>query len=383
MNPLLQLSRCGQSYWLDNLTRDMIRSGELERRAAEDDLRGVTSNPATFRKAIAESELYDEEIGSLARRGLGAPEIHAELMISDVRAACDLLRPVHEATGDGFVSLEVSPHLAHDTEGTLEEARRFWSAVDRPNLFIKIPGTREGVPAIEEALFEGININITLLFSIESYEAVARAYIRALERRLAAGRAVDGVDSVASFFLSRIDVLTDQLLEHRKLPPERRRGHPAAEELAGKVGIANAKLAYQSFKRIFAEASWAALERRGARLQRPLWASTGTKNPKYRDTMYVEPLVGRHTVNTMPEATIAAFAAHGIVEEDAVEKGVEEAEETLRALEKLGIDFHCLTWQLEHEGVQKFIEPFDGLMAHLEAKLRKLGGGAAHRTGRA
>jgi transaldolase len=265
-SPLLQLIRHGQSYWLDNLTRNKITSGELERRAREEGLRGITSNPTIFHKAITGSHDYDEQIRAAFAAGKSAPEVYEEVVVSDVRDACDVLHPVYEQTGgaDGFVSLEVSPHLAHDSQATIEEARRLHDAVDRPNLFIKIPGTLAGVPAIEQCLFEGININITLLFSVPRYEAVAEAYLRALERRIEAGEPVRDIASVASFFLSRIDTLVDQLLAHRFGT-----SHDAlARQLLGKVAIANAKLAYESFKRIVGGDRWRALEAKGARVQR-------------------------------------------------------------------------------------------------------------------
>src|SRR5262249_23718374 len=280
-----------------------------------------------------------------------------------------LRRVVAASVGSGgFVGLEVSPYLAHDPLGTMQEARRLYHAVDRPNVFIKIPGTPAGVPAIEEMLYDGLPVNITLLFAIEDYEAVAHAYIQALERRLADGKSINNVASVASFFLSRIDVLVDQLLGHRLRPGNTSGDGPRPEQLLGKVAIANAKLAYQSFKRLFGGERWDALAAQGARVQRPLWASTSTKNPLYHDTRYVEPLIGPHTVNTMPAETIAAFADHGKVVANTVEADVEEAHRILRDLEGVGIDFHCVTWQLQNEGVQKFIEPYDTLMQALTAK---------------
>ena len=368
MNSLLQLIECGQSYWLDNLTRAMITKGDLERRVRDEGLRGVTSNPAIFHKAIAGSEDYDSQIRELVAAGKDVAETYERLVVTDVRDACDVLRPVYDASQgvDGFVSLEVSPHLAHDTEGTMLEARRLSQAVRRPNLFIKIPGTLEGIPAIEEMLYEGININITLLFAIARYEAVAEAYMRALERRLAQGKGVDRLASVASFFLSRIDVLTDELLGELM----KKKANPSAERLLGKFAIANAKLAYQSFKKMVADKRGRGLEEKSARVQRLLWASTSTKNPRYSDVYYVEPLVGANTVNTMPNETIAAFADHGKVVKDAVESGVDEARQVLAELERLGIDPDGVTEQLLREGVQKFIEPFDKLMKALAEKRR-------------
>ena len=372
MNSLLRLAACGQSYWLDNLTRGMIKSGALRKRVAEEGLRGITSNPTTFHKAITKSSDYDAQLRQLLAEKRPLSDIYERLVVSDIQDACDILRPVYDASGgvDGFVSLEVSPHLAHDTEGTMAEARRLSAMVGRPNVFIKIPGTAAGVPAIEQMLYEGLNVNITLLFSVPRYEAVAEAYLTALERRAAAGKPVQNVASVASFFLSRIDVLVDQLLGHRIRPEARRNQSPRPEQLLGEVAIANAKLAYQSFKKIFSGDRWQALARNGARVQRPLWASTGTKNPAYRDVRYVEPLIGPHTVSTMPEETIAAFADHGVVRENAVEADLEKARQTLQALDAVGVNFDCVTWQLENEGVQKFIEPFDRIQAWLQEQGR-------------
>jgi len=373
MNPLRQLLEHGQSYWLDNLTRQMIRNGELERRVRDEGLRGVTSNPATFHKAISKGEEYDDQIETLVRQGLPVSAISEHLVVSDIQAACDILRPVYDESAglDGYVSLEVSPYLAHDTQGSLEETRRLHRLVDRPNVFIKIPGTRAGFAAIEEALFEGININITLLFAIAHYEAVAEAYVRALERRAEAGRAVDDVASVASFFLSRIDVLVDHLLGHRIQPAVTSGPGPRVETLFGKAAIANAKLAYQRLTRILASDRWKALEAQGARIQRLLWASTSTKDPLYDAIRYVEPLIGPHTVNTMPAETIRAFAERGVVA-TTVERDLDEARQVIEWLAAVGIDVERVTWQLENEGVQKFRAPFDALMATLAERRQSI-----------
>jgi transaldolase len=369
MNSLLELIQCGQSYWMDNLSRGMIQSGALKKRIVKQGLRGITSNPTIFNKAISKSADYDGQIRHLARAGAPVEDIYEQLVVKDVQNACDLLRPVFdESKGvDGFVSLEVSPYLAHDTERTMQETRRLFKAVDRPNVLIKIPGTTAGVLAIEEMLYEGVNINITLLFSVERYEEVAKAYLTALERRLAQGKPIDNVASVASFFLSRIDILVDQLLQHRMAQKNR-----PVQALIGKVAIANAKLAYQSFKKIFSSNRWKKLAAKGAHVQRPLWASTSTKNPQYSDVCYVEPLIGPHTVNTMPEETIAAFADHGRVKQNTVEGNVIEAAQTMAELERLGIDFRCVAWQLENEGVQKFIDPFAELMRTIGTKCQRL-----------
>jgi len=375
MNALLKLIEHGQSYWIDNLTRHMITSGELQCRVRREGLRGLTSNPQTFQKAIAGTSDYDEQIENIFGSGRSCPDVretYEALVTTDIRTACDILRPVYdEASGlDGYVSLEVSPHIAHFTEASIDQARHLSRVVDRPNVFIKIPGTLAGLPAIEQLLFEGINVNITLLFSIERYEAVTEAYLRALERRRDAGLPLETIASVASFFLSRIDVLVDQLLNQRITSEMPRNLEPDPKRLLGKTAIANAKLAYRSFQRIIASDRWKALEDRGARVQRMLWASTSTKNPDYSDVMYVEPLIGPHTVNTMPEATIDAFADHGTVR-DTIEEGVDEARRVMDALAKLGIDFKLVTAQLENEGVQKFIDPYDALLEKLADKCQK------------
>lgn len=369
MNPLLKLIDHGQSYWIDNLTRPMLTGGKLRHRVEREGLRGMTSNPSTFQKAIADAADYDEQIIKLiARRP--APDIRGiaeALMIADIQSACDILLPVYEQSAglDGYVSLEVPPHYAYHAEASVQIARRLFQKTNRQNLFIKIPGTKPGLAAIEQLLFEGINVNITLLFSVERYESVAEAYLRALERRAEEKLPLDTVDSVASFFLSRIDVAIDQLLEQR-LPPANGLPplSPNPAKLLGKAAVANAKLAYQSFKRITASERWRVLAGRGAKVQRLLWASTSTKNPHYDDLMYVAPLIGPHTVNTMPEKTIKAFADHGVVR-DTVEEGLDEARQVMGELAALGIDFGQVTAQLESEGVQKFIDPYNAMLATL------------------
>lgn len=369
MNRMADLINHGQSCWMDDLTRHMIATGDLARRVEQEGLRGITSNPTIFEKAVAQSDDYDGDIARGAAAGESAEQIYEELLTADVRNACDILRPVYDrgARADGFVSLEVSPHLAHDAQASVAEARRLWRRVDRSNLFIKIPGTAAGALAVEELLFEGINVNITLLFSIASYEAVAEAYMRALERRIAAGQPINGIASVASFFLSRIDVLVDQLLGHRIGLHGASPAQPDPQDLLGKVAIANAKLAYQSFRRMLESDRWKALAGKGAQVQRLLWASTSTKNPAYRDLMYVEPLIGPLTVNTMPRKTIAAFRDHGAVQ-DTIERGVPEARRVMADLERLGVRLDLVTAQLENDGIQKFIVPFDSLIKQIEAK---------------
>jgi transaldolase/glucose-6-phosphate isomerase len=379
MNALQELHEHGQSYWLDNLTRDLIKSGELARRVREEGLRGVTSNPAIFDKAISKGDAYDEQVRALAREGLAADAMFERIAVADIRDACDILRPVFDESegADGFVSLEVSPYLVHETNGTMEAARRLFQAVDRPNVFIKIPGSPAGVPAIEEMLFEGVNINITLLFSLSAYEAVAEAYLRALQRRAADGKDLRCVASVASFFLSRIDVLTDKLLGQRIRVPAAAGESPTPQRLLGRAAVANAKLAYQSFKRLFSGERWAALERHGARVQRVLWASTSTKNPLYDDLRYVEPLIGPDTVNTMPDRTIEAFADHGVAQPGTVEQGVDDAERVMAGITAAGIDFDDVTRQLLDEGMQKFVDPYNNLMTTLQGKRAETCGAAA------
>ena len=373
MEPLFELLENGQSYWLDNLSRQMIRDGSLERRVAREGLRGVTSNPAIFHKAISGGSLYADQIATLAEAGRSVGEIYEELAVDDVREACDVLRPVWQDSDgvDGYVSLEVSPHLVHDTAGSIEEARRLWAAVDRPNLMVKIPGTAAGVPAIEELLFDGVNINVTLLFSIPAYEAVHEAYIRALGRRREAGRPLGTVASVASFFLSRIDVLVDGLLSQRI---DRGGGDPAGgpASLFGTAAIASARLAYRGFERRLSDDDWNGLAAAGARPQRLLWASTSTKNPLYDPVRYVEPLVGPHTVNTMPEVTIEAFSREGRVLPNAIREGRDQAEAVFERLADFGIDMGAVCEQLVNEGADKFIGPFDALIAGLADRRREV-----------
>ncbi len=374
MNSLLNLINYGQSYWLDNLTREKIKKGELKKRVTKEGLRGITSNPSIFNKAITSSNDYDEQINKLVHQKKSAAEIYEELTVKDVQDACDILRTVFDSSNglDGYVSIEVSPYLANDTEGTMIEARRLYKKVNRPNCLVKIPGTEAGIPAIEQMLYEGISINVTLLFSIQSYEAVAKAYFKALERRAAEGKPIDQITSVASFFLSRIDVLTDQLLAQLMIPEKDQNNLQRPEDLLGKTAIASAKLAYQSFLKIFSGDSWNTLVSKGARVQRPLWASTSTKDPLYNDVKYVEPLIGKDTVNTLPDETITAFADHGKIEENSIGKDIHGAEKIFSDLEKVGIDLDFITTQLTNEGIQKFNEAYDKLMKDLNEKRKKI-----------
>ena len=368
MSALLRLLDYGQSYWLDNLTRGMLADGTLARRVETEGLRGVTSNPAIFHNAITGGAQYDNDISRFAAAGLDVEEVYDQLTITDVQGACDVLRGVWEASAgvDGYVSLEVSPHLANDTRRTVEEALRLFEAVDRGNVMIKIPGTPAGVPAIRQALFEGVNVNVTLLFSITAYEAVAEAHAEALEQRLEAGRDVAGVASVASFFVSRIDALVDARL--RALADAAEANDTRFRALLGEAAVANAKLAYQSFTGRLAGERWARLARRGAHPQRMLWASTSTKDPSYSDVKYVEPLIGDLTVNTLPEKTINAFRDHGRAGATLTE-GVPEARRAMERLAAAGIDLDEVTDQLLAEGVEKFADPFDRLLASLEARM--------------
>lgn len=370
-SPLHELTRYGQSIWYDNLSRRLLASGELARLVREDGIVGVTSNPTIFDKAITDSEDYDADIARLAADGKYAAAIYEALVVEDVRQAADVLLPVYEATGgrDGYVSLEVSPELARDSEGTVAAVRRLWRLVGRPNLMVKIPGTAEGLPAIEQCLYEGMNINVTLLFSVRRYEEVAWTYIRALERRSKEGMPVNGVASVASFFVSRVDTLTDRLLM------ERMEAEPSDKEalqgLLGKAGIANAKLAYQRFQAIFGSERFRALAARGARVQRCLWASTSTKNPAYSDVMYVEGLIGPDTVNTVPQVTLDAFRDHGRVAPTLTE-GLDVANSVIDTLAGLGIDIEDVARELEEEGVRLFTESYRRTLSALEEKGRRL-----------
>lgn len=367
-NPAFELQEAGTAVWLDQLSREIIQSGELASFIKDAAMTGVTSNPAIFHSAMTKGTAYDEQLGDLVDTDLNTEEIYEELAVEDIQLACDVLRPVYdERMGtDGFVSLEVSPHLARDTEGTYNAAQRLHGMVERPNVMIKIPGTPEGVPAIRQCLEIGIPINVTLLFSLEAYEDVARTYVDAMTARAARGLEPN-IPSVASFFVSRIDSLVDKLLNERA---EATSGEERelALSLRGQAAIHNARLAYQSYLEIFNTEQWAAIAQQGGLAQRPLWASTSTKNPEYRDTIYVETLVGRNTVNTMPGETLKALLDHGKIEPDTVMKDVDPARLYFGELEELGISFEDVTDQLLDEGIDKFIKPYDDLLAALEAK---------------
>ena len=372
-NPLLELNALGQSVWLDDIDRGQLRSGLFGRLIDEDGLSGATGNPTIFEHAITHSSTYDEQMQHSLREGKSAQEIYEALAMTDVKTVADLLSPTYDRTDgqDGFVSIEVSPYLAQDTEGTLSEVRRFWKAIDRPNLMVKIPSTPAGIPAIRQALAEGININITLIFSIENYRQVAEAYFGALEERSAKGQDISRIASVASFFVSRVDVLVDKLLEDKMKASSESVAQQQLKALLGKAAIANARLAYQEFKRLFSRPRFATLEQLGARVQRPLWASTSTKNPAYRDVMYVEELIGPDTVNTMPLKTIESFHDHGQVRLS-IEDQLSEAKAQLAAFEDVGIHYDQVTRQLQEEGVQKFVDSFHTLFQCIDNKRRVL-----------
>ena len=360
-NPLRDLHRFGVSVWYDYVSRSLISSGELKRLIEEDGVRGVTSNPTIFEKAIGGSSDYDDAIRAHAKPGVTPTGLFEKLAVADIQAACDLFRPLYDETkaGDGFVSLEVAPSLARDAAGSVAEGLRLWAAVARPNLMIKVPGTIEGLKAFEDLTAEGVSVNVTLLFSLERYAAVAEAYLKGLERRAAAGKDMSRVASVASFFVSRVDSAIDAILEKRT--------EPEAKALLGKAAIANAKLAYQHGKKVFSSARFNALKSKGALAQRLLWASTGTKNPIYRDTLYVEELIGPDTVNTMPPATVDAYRAHGAgrfsIEENTIEAGVQ-----WNSLPRFGVDREAVMIKLEEEGLASFSKSFETLMGKLTAK---------------
>ena len=365
-NPLRRLAAYGQSVWLDFIDRRLIESGGLERLIEEDGLRGVTTNPSIFDKALEGGDAYDESIREAARKGMSVPEIARLITTEDVRNAADLFRPVYDELHgrDGFVSLEVNPHFARDFSATMNEAAELWAVLHRPNVFIKVPATIEGLQCIRRLISEGININVTLLFGLERYRMVADAYISGLEDRAAAGLPIDRTASVASFFLSRIDTLVDPLLEKHPHGDDKLAGR-----LRGRTAISCARIAYRIYKEIFGSERFTNLARLGARTQRVLWASTSTKNPEFSDTKYVEALIGPDTVNTMPMETLDAYRDHG---DPALrlEQDLDEAYDNLHRLTELGVDMDKISGQLEEEGIEKFNKPYDSLMASLEKKRR-------------
>ena len=372
LNPLLQLKKQGQSVWYDNIRRSLIQSGELQRMIDEDGVTGVTSNPTIFEKAINGSTDYQSALKELVLSGASADEIYEKLTVEDVRAACDILRPIFDETRgvDGCVSLEVSPLLAHDTAGTVEQARHLFALVARPNLMIKVPATVEGIPAITTLIGEGINVNVTLIFSLDSYRDVAEAYIAGLEKLDKSGRRLDSVASVASFFVSRFDTAVDKLLEERIASEQNTKKKGEMEALLGTAAIANSKMAYHIFKEVFGSSRFQSLEGKGARPQRVLWASTSTKNPAYRDVIYVEQLIGPQTVNTMPPSTLEAFRDHGVVK-STLEQDVQGAQANLDALEAIGIDLNAITDRLLADGVDSFAASFEQLMNCISTKKQK------------
>jgi transaldolase len=372
-NPLLQLKALGQSVWYDTVDRAQLDNGLFKRMLDEDGVVGVTSNPTIFQKSISHGDAYDEQITQLVRERKSTNDIYEALAIRDIRTVADMLFPIYEKANrqDGFVSLEVSPDLAHDTEATLNEARRFWKLVDRPNLMIKIPATPEGLPAVRQALLEGLNINITLIFSIEDYRQVADAFISALEERNAEGKDISHIASVASFFVSRVDTLVDQLLEEKIKASTDSAEQQKLKSLEGKAAIANARLVYQDFRKIFHSPRFETLKHSGAHVQRPLWASTSTKNPAYRDVLYAEELIGPDTVDTMPLETIENFRDHGKVRLS-VEDSIQQAKNELAELEKIGIHYDQVTQQLQDEGVKKFADSFHELFKGIETKKQSI-----------
>lgn len=358
---LKALHALGQSMWYDNIARDLLQSGAIKQ-LVEAGVMGLTSNPAIFQKAITSGTAYDAEIADLVHRTLDPKSMYETLAVHDIQAAADILKPVYEQTKgvDGYVSLEVSPLLANDTQGTADEAARLWQWVKRPNLMIKVPATEAGLPAVTTSIAQGINVNVTLIFGLDMYAKVMEAYIAGLEQRAANGLPLNNIASVASFFVSRVDTLVDKLLGEQ-------------DALKGKAAIGNAKLAYQLFKQTFSGPRWEALAAKGAQLQRPLWASTSTKDPSYPDTIYVDTLIGPHTVNTAPPATIDAFIDHGVLALT-VEDGLEEVRRDMEALAAAGIDLKAVTDQLLEEGVAKFSGPFEDLLSAIEQKSAQLAG---------
>ncbi|MEE2709915.1 MAG: transaldolase [Gemmatimonadota bacterium] len=373
-NPLVELRKCGQSPWYDNIERSLITSGKLQEMIDKDNLMGITSNPAIFEKAITGSADYDEAIEKMAHENLTALEIYESLAVEDIQMAADVLQQVYRRSDgkDGFVSLEVSPLLADDTEGTIAEAKRLWAEVDRANVMIKVPATTAGIPAVQRLIGEGMNVNVTLMFSQSVYEAVAEAYIAGLETLADKNDDLGRVNSVASFFISRIDTLVDSKLDEKLETAEHPRERAKLQSLKGRVAIANAKLTYQTYKSIIASERWQKLAAKGANTQRLLWASTSTKNPEYSDVMYVEELIGADTVNTLPQATMDAFRDHGRTQ-PTIEGDVSLARDTMSLLEAGGVSMNEITEQLVKDGVRLFADPFEKLLAAIEKKQQPAG----------
>jgi transaldolase len=375
-NRILEIENTyGQSIWMDNLSRDGIESGELKQLIEEKGICGITSNPAIFEKAIAGNKIYDADIEAGIKAGKSVLEIYENLVFTDITNACDIFLPVYEKTNglDGYVSIEVPPTIANDTESTISEARRYNATINRPNVMIKIPGTTEGLPAVEQAISEGINVNVTLLFAVDSYVETAWAYIRGLEKRAEAGEDISKVASVASFFLSRIDSNVDARLDEKLKGVSDNETQAKLKQLKGKVAIANAKIAYQKYKEIFGSERWQALAAKGAKVQRLLWASTSTKNPEYSDVMYVDELVGHDTVNTLPPATIDACADH-CDPANRIESNIDQAYQVIESLSDpdVNIDINEVMDELLTEGIDKFVKPFESLMSSLEGKVKQL-----------
>ena len=363
-NPAEKLHSFGQSVWYDNISREILRNGELKRLIAEWGVRGLTSNPTIFDNAISKGSFYDEQIAELKAKNLSTDQVFEELAIADIAEAADLLLPIYqESSGtDGFVSIEVSPLLARDTQATIEEGKRLFDKLARPNIMIKVPGTEEGIPAVYALLEQGVSVNITLLFSVENYIQVAQTYIDALNTRLDRGDSVDKIRSVASFFVSRVDSSVDKKLEELVAA-----GNEQAKSLLGQFGVANSKLAYQEYEKLFLGSDFEKLRKAGAAVQRPLWASTSTKNPEYRDVLYIEELIGEDTVNTIPHATLEAFVDHGNVAKTLTED-VANAQQVLAGLLELGVDVDSILKDLQVEGVKKFSDSFTALNETIEKK---------------
>lgn len=375
-NHILEIQQFGQSIWMDNLTRDLIESGELKRMIEDRGIKGITSNPAIFEKAIAGNKIYDADIEKGIREGLPTYKIYESLIFDDIRHACDIFRPIYEQSNglDGYISIEVPPTIAHDTEATINEARRYYQEIGRENVMIKIPGTSSGLPAVEQVIADGINVNVTLLFSVDSYINTAWAYISGLEKRAAEGKDISKIASVASFFLSRIDSNIDGRIDNKlKAGVESINVEAKLRAVKGKVAIANAKIAYQKYKEIIESDRQKALAAKGAKVQRLLWASTSTKDPNYSDVMYVDELIGPDTVNTLPPNTIEACADHCHVA-NRVESKVEEAYTLIENLKDpdIDIDINQVMDELLTEGIEKFVQPFQSLMDSLETKVKQL-----------